>query len=594
VLANSARDAPLFDRGSRESVPILRPQLNPRYGYYKLERPFCTIVGGVISPILANIYLDRLDQYVNNTLLPQFNRGLERAVHTVHKKYTGAIHRAKKAGEKELYRTLVKERRNVPYGNPNDPDYRRLRYVRYADDFLLGFAGPRAEAEDIKRLLKGFLEDELKLELSSEKTLITHAQTDTARFLGYQIRAWTANDKISANGKRDVNGVIGLYVPNDVRLKACQQYTRMGKPIHRPEFINDSDYSIMMNCQLKYRGLVQYYMLATNVSSLHYVHYIMRVSLLKTLALKHKTKATSILRRYSTTVETAYGTLSCLKVEVPREGKPPLVATFGGVPLRRKRNVSLKDTLTTYHHWRNTDIVKRLLADTCELCGSKLNCQVHHIRKLSDLHRTGRREKPNWMKRMIALKRKTLVVCLKCHHDIHAGRPLTRIKTGEPDAVKAASPVRRGADGKVSYRQLASSLPYLFSSRADLDLQATINHYDRRAGMEADLKAVKQGLGLAVIRKHRLAAQELVVLLTGLVHNVLIWSRAWLHEPVPRLRHCGMVRLVQEVWAVPGRVKLVDGVMVRIRLRRQHPRARALLTTLTPLLAPRQSLAFWG
>jgi hypothetical protein len=134
----------------------------------------------------------------------------------------------------------------------------------------------------------------------------------------------------------------------------------------------------------------------------------------------------------------------------------------------------------------------------------------------------------------------------------------------------------------------------LFSSRADLDLQATIDHYDRRAGMEADLKADKQGLGLAVIRKQRLAAQEVVVLLTGLVHNLLIWSRAWLREPVPRLRQCGIVRLVQEVWAVPGRVKLVGGVIVRIRLRRQHPRARALLTTLTPLLAPSQSLAFWG
>jgi hypothetical protein len=134
----------------------------------------------------------------------------------------------------------------------------------------------------------------------------------------------------------------------------------------------------------------------------------------------------------------------------------------------------------------------------------------------------------------------------------------------------------------------------LFSSRADLDVQATINHYDDRAGMEADLKADKQGLGLAVIRKQRLAAQEVVVLLTGLTHNLLIWSRAWLQEPTPRLRKCGIVRLVQEVWAVPGRVKLVGGVIVRIRLRRQHPRARALLFTLTPLLAPSQTLDVWG
>jgi hypothetical protein len=134
----------------------------------------------------------------------------------------------------------------------------------------------------------------------------------------------------------------------------------------------------------------------------------------------------------------------------------------------------------------------------------------------------------------------------------------------------------------------------LFSSRTDLDRQETVDHYDDRAGMEADLKADKHGLGLAVIRKQRLAAQTMVVLLTALAHNLLIWSRAWVQAPVPRLRQCGIVRLVQEVWAVPGRVKLVGDTIVRIRLRRQHPRARALLTALTPLLAPSPSLAFWG
>jgi group II intron reverse transcriptase/maturase len=404
--------------------------------------------GGVISPILANIYLDRLDQYVTNTLLPQFNQGEQREKNPVYERYTWAIDRAKRKGNRERYRALVKERRNHPCGNPYDPDYRRLQYVRYADDFLLGFAGPRTEAEDIKRLLKGFLEDELQLELSSEKTLITHAQTDTARFLGYEIRAWTANDKISANGQRNVNGVIGLYVPKDVQTAACQRYMRKGKPVHRTELLHDSDYSIMMKYQLEYRGLVQYYMLATNVSDLNHLHYIMRTSLAKTLAAKHKTRVSAILGKYSTTTDTTYGAISCLTVKVPRPGKPPLVATFGGIPLRRKKTASLHDNLVSPGNWRNTDIVKRLLADTCELCGSKVDIQVHHIRKLSELHQTGRREKPDWMKRMIVIKRKTLVVCRHCHWDIHTGRPLKRTKTGEPGAAKVASPVRRGADGK--------------------------------------------------------------------------------------------------------------------------------------------------
>jgi hypothetical protein len=133
----------------------------------------------------------------------------------------------------------------------------------------------------------------------------------------------------------------------------------------------------------------------------------------------------------------------------------------------------------------------------------------------------------------------------------------------------------------------------LCTSRADLPMQETVVHYDHRAGMEADLKSDKQGLALAVIRKRRLAAQQLVVLLIGLAHNILIWARTWLSARVPALAHFGIVRQVQDLWAVPGRIKLVGGTIARIRLRRLHPRARALLSALTPLLGPSQSLALW-
>jgi hypothetical protein len=134
----------------------------------------------------------------------------------------------------------------------------------------------------------------------------------------------------------------------------------------------------------------------------------------------------------------------------------------------------------------------------------------------------------------------------------------------------------------------------LFTSRTDLDRQATVVHYDDRAAMEADLKSDKRGLGLAGLRKHKLAAQKLVVLLMELAHNVLVWSRRWLAQRAPRLGQFGIVRLVQEVWAVPGRVKLVAGWPRRIRLRPEHPRARDLLQGLRPLLVEGQTLGFWG
>lgn len=124
----------------------------------------------------------------------------------------------------------------------------------------------------------------------------------------------------------------------------------------------------------------------------------------------------------------------------------------------------------------------------------------------------------------------------------------------------------------------------VFSSRTDLTMTGVVAHYDGRAGMEADLKSDKRGLGLAVIRKHLLPAQKLVVLLVELAHNILLWARSWLAERVPRLQEYGIVRLIQQVWAIPGRVKLTEqeGV-VRVRLRREHPRARDVCQGFLPL-----------
>jgi hypothetical protein len=114
----------------------------------------------------------------------------------------------------------------------------------------------------------------------------------------------------------------------------------------------------------------------------------------------------------------------------------------------------------------------------------------------------------------------------------------------------------------------------LFTSRLDLGMQAVVDHYDARAGMEADLKGDKRGLGLGVLRKQKLAAQRLVVLLGQWAHNVLIWARRWLARGAPRLASFGIVRLVQEVCAVPGRVKLTAAGVSRVRLRPEHPCAR--------------------
>ena len=384
-------------------------------------------MGGVASPILSNIYLDRLDRFVERSIVPKYNRGEKRAGNPAYSKTTRAIRVGRKEGDREKVRALVKVQRTLPSGDPNDPDYRRLRYVRYADDFLLGFCGPKSEAEEIKTQLRDFLRDDLKLELSAEKTLITHASNERARFLGYDIRNQQDNGKIERKRqRRSLNGAIGLTVPQEVIERKRSEYMRDGKPIHRTILLNDSDYSIFRKYQAAYRGVVNYYKLAHNVTNLTYVHHTMKYSLLKTLAAKHKARVGEMARKHAANTETDYGTMRCLRVEIPRgDDKEPLVAEFGGIPLRRNSRAILRDTIPDLRFLSHrTDVVKRMLADTCEVCGHKGDCEVHHIRKLADLHIKGRREKPLWMQQMSAMRRKTLVVCQACHKDIHRGWPL--------------------------------------------------------------------------------------------------------------------------------------------------------------------------
>jgi group II intron reverse transcriptase/maturase len=381
--------------------------------------------GGVISPILANIYLDRLDRFVAEELAPEYNRGEERAENPAYRKLrsrAGYLRREKK--DRKQADAVMKVARQLPQRDPNDPNYRRLRFVRYADDFLLGFAGPREEAEEIRERLKTFLQNDLKLTLSEEKTLITHAGTGRAKFLGFEVGVQYIDSWRDRLNRRASNGNISLHIPATVIDKTCRRYMRHGKPAPRSELLNNEVFDIVNEYQWVYRGLVNYYAVAHNVHSLGQVRWVMESSLLRTLAYKHKTSVAKEHRKYRGKVLTPVGPRKCLRVEVPRDGKPPLVAFFGGLTLRRKRHGwgLVKDTTLDYLVPRRVELVTRLLADKCELCGAtgpEADVEVHHIRKLGNLLKKGQKERPHWEKLMIARRRKTLVACRKCHMDIH-------------------------------------------------------------------------------------------------------------------------------------------------------------------------------
>ena len=379
--------------------------------------------GGGLSPILSNIYLHRLDTFVETVLLPEYTRAARRRHNPAYYRVQGALARARKRGDRAAVRALRKQLRSLPTQDPCDPDYRRLRYLRYADDTLLGFAGPKAEAEQIKMRLAQFVRDDLKLELSEEKTLITHARTGAARFLGYEITVQHGNRKI-VRGRRAVNGSVGLRVPRTVIKAKCARYMQRGKPAPRSQLMNSDDHDIIGIYGAEYRGVVQYYLLAGDVARLSRLHWVMVTSLLKTLAGKYDSTVSKMARKYQATIVTPYGPRKCMQVCVERgEGRKPLVARFGGIPLRRQKNAVPVDHEPVRPTTGTRELIVRLQAGRCEMCGQAATVHVHQIRKLADLTNPGQPEAPEWMVIMTRLRRKTLVVCPPCHGIIHHRRP---------------------------------------------------------------------------------------------------------------------------------------------------------------------------
>jgi group II intron reverse transcriptase/maturase len=398
--------------------------------------------GGVTSPILSNIYLDRLDRFVETTLIPGYTRGTIRRKNPEYRKIENEINRIRKrnAYRKEKIETgqvrrLRQRLRQLPAGDPCDPGYRRLRYVRYADDHLLGFIGPKAEAEQIKQRLAAFLHEDLKLELNQNKTLITHARTGAARFLGYEITVQHADDKVSRGGRIDrglraANGKIGLRVPLSVIKAKSAPYLKRGKPAHLDALRDRTDHDIVGIYGAQYRGIVQYYLLAGDVWRLDRLKGVMLTSMLKTLAAKHDSTVTKMANKHKTTIPTPLGPRRCFEARVERAGRKPLVARFGGIPLVRRKKVALTDHPTAPFVPRRpgSELLGRLRQGRCELCDKRIDVQVHQVRKLADLAAPGRPQ-PAWADLMTRMRRKTLIVCPPCHEAIHAERPAATTTT---------------------------------------------------------------------------------------------------------------------------------------------------------------------
>lgn len=382
--------------------------------------------GGIVSPILSNIYLHELDVFVEK-LKREFAKPADRLVNPTYSharyevsKLTKRIKMADPAERPQLMREQKAARTRMmklPYKSQTD---KRLTYIRYADDFIIGVVGSQEDCIQLKSDLKEFIASMLHMELSEEKTLVTHS-SEKARFLGYDVRVHRSNQvKNSGQGysKRTLSNMTELTIPFEriekflFTHRAVVQKDGQIKPTHRGGLLRLSEMEIVLSYNWEVRGICNYYHMASNYRKLQYFGYLMEYSCLKTLAYKHKTKISKIIRKYRDG-KGGWG--------IPYENKQGTQRLNFVKPGDCRKNADSSDVIQnqTLMNKRNTTTFEaRLKAKICQLCGDTESEQyeIHHVHKVKDL-----KGKANWERVMIAKRRKTLVVCHDCHMAIHHG-----------------------------------------------------------------------------------------------------------------------------------------------------------------------------
>lgn len=386
--------------------------------------------GGIISPILANIYLHELDLYVAE-LSRGFQKPYKSRITAEYSRLSGRmtrvkqkIKKAEEAGNMAEKERLLKELKKLrsqllktPCKSQTDKE---IKYVRYADDFIIGVRGSREDCEEIKRKLSCFIRDSLKMELSEEKTLITHSNT-YARFLGYDMRIRRSN-VIKPNGRgttqRTMSNHMELAVPLGDKIQPFlfkhgvvkQKENGELEPVHRNDLLRLTDLEIVSAYDAELRGICNFYYLAGNFYKLHYMSYLMEYSCLKTLAFKHRCTIGKIKEKFS---DKKGGW--CIPYETKKGMKYLYLSKHSDCAKGKEASDTIPGMTMIHKHTRST-LESRLKAKTCELCGCTESRQfeIHHVNKLKNL-----KGKEPWEVMMIAKRRKTMVVCYECHKKIH-------------------------------------------------------------------------------------------------------------------------------------------------------------------------------
>lgn len=408
---------------------LIRKFLNAGYVEdWKYNKTYSgTPQGGIVSPILANIYLDKFDKYIKE-YAAKFRKGDRRSINPDYWRLNNKKNRLKqklqKTSDEQMRKSylyeiaqLSKQMLSIPHKDAMDADFRRLQYVRYADDFLISVIGSKSECETIKADITQFMREQLKLELSDEKTLITHAQ-DKAKFLGYEIFI-RKSDAVKRNKdgvlKRDFNGAVVLTLNSAVIQKKLTEYNALevrnidgkdiwwSKPRRYMTPMKPEDILAQYNAEI--RGLYNYYSLATNVSKeCASFAFIMKMSMFKTLGWKLNTSARKVRQKYQKDKDFV----------IPyndAKGKQKYRVFYNEGFKKRNAQFDVDyDKLPQTMYVPYPSLVERLKDGRCELCGKEGKVVMHHVRNLTKLKGCN-----EWEKLMLKRHRKTLVVCEDCN-----------------------------------------------------------------------------------------------------------------------------------------------------------------------------------
>lgn len=383
--------------------------------------------GSGVSPILANIYLNELDEFMAK-MKADFDRGdtRSRKVHKDHDKTRWAFRKAKKNLELahteenlRVFKEAQQAQLSTPHLDEMDRNYKRLQYNRYADDFLIAVTGSKEDAQDMKEKVRVFLKDSLSLTMSEEKTHITHS-SEKVRYLGYDIRVSRSQDakRVAKKGLQRVwYGKVQLYMPKEKWTRKLHEYGAFKikkdgdgrenwKPIHRGYLMPLDEVAIISKYNSEIRGLYNYYRLAVNVSNLGKFHSIMRGSCLKTLAAKYHSSVMKMYEKhrsengdFGANYETKSGIKRC---EFYHEG------------FKRNKNAAPEfvDVMPQYRGRIKPDsLAGRLKSGKCEACGaSPVKVYMHHVKRLKDLKADN-----EFDALMMKKRRKSLALCPKCY-----------------------------------------------------------------------------------------------------------------------------------------------------------------------------------